>query len=458
MYPSYATNDKPRSLSTTDVHRVGRRGVGDDAHAAERTLGAQLSFSTLRRTLRRPTTRPPPPVPPKRSDSFPSAPSPRPSYNARRQFATTAIETNGDESSPRSSNFVKKLVATLERRYKDNAAGTAAAAAAAARRHEPTAQVRPLSLDFQPRCTLPPLELLHEAEHECDDPDSSDADDFFDAWPPQDSHGAPDAFEVFPAAGAPPDDRPKPGGRRSLRSVLSSLINWRIGGSKAAARGSREYYNARESLGEEMRAFRRDTMPRLMERAAVNSRLPELLARRPRRETQDFARLLGRAAPAGAAPRSTATIHPVYGSRLNLAGRERCGGSGLRGEPPGSPPPPPPAPVSEQRQCEWPREGCPRPGGARPLAAVLRVAATPDEHLLRPSRLRELQKRLSQHHLDDGSELADARPAPGATYDVPRSGRPVVARGHAPPTVHYENVGRAVSDDARLSRALFTTF
>jgi hypothetical protein len=109
---------------------------------------------------------------------------------------------------------------------------------------------------------------------------------------------------------------PKASARRLLKSFLSTLVGWRAG--KTLPRGSRDYYAARESLGEEMRAFRRDTMPRLIERAVLADRL------RPAPNEQcEFAKLIGATLrPDNGHESSHATIRPVYGSSA-LARQQR---------------------------------------------------------------------------------------------------------------------------------------
>ena len=58
--------------------------------------------------------------------------------------------------------------------------------------------------------------------------------------------------------------------RRALKNVISTIKHWRLG-PKSLPKGSRDNYATRESLGEEMRLFHRDTLPQLMEHAQIKS-------------------------------------------------------------------------------------------------------------------------------------------------------------------------------------------
>lgn len=112
--------------------------------------------------------------------------------------------------------------------------------------------------------------------------------------------------------------------KRTIKSMLSSILNWK-NSSKGLPKGSREYYAARESLGEEMRAFRRDTMPRLMEHATVKGKFDRnnrIEVQEMRDDQREFSELIG--SPKESSPiivaneePSIATIHPVYGSSNN---------------------------------------------------------------------------------------------------------------------------------------------
>lgn len=116
------------------------------------------------------------------------------------------------------------------------------------------------------------------------------------------------------------DSPPKSSARRTLKNMFTSLMGWRK--QNQLPKGTRDYYAARESLGEEMRAFRRDTMPRLMERAASKDgpkrpRRPEQQQQQQQREKREFDRLIGSPRRKGAEvppASSIATIKPIYGS------------------------------------------------------------------------------------------------------------------------------------------------
>ena len=141
---------------------------------------------------------------------------------------------------------------------------------------------------------------MEERDHESDDEEELSPS----AW---------EAEEQLGPLPRQPTDEPAPGkpsARRSFKHVLSTLIGWRSG--KSLPKGSREYYATRESLGEEMRQFRRDTMPQLIERASRKTRLG-----RESPGERTFAELVGSPTFAEEAlgEPNTATIHPIYGSK-----------------------------------------------------------------------------------------------------------------------------------------------
>ena len=110
-----------------------------------------------------------------------------------------------------------------------------------------------------------------------------------------------------------------------MKSFLTSLIGWKSdsSNSKNLPKGTRDYYSARESLGEEMRDFRKNVMPKLVERAGkkidANEKLPFI------EEQKEFDQLISKQrieeetadkkAEITIVPKSTshATIHPIYG-------------------------------------------------------------------------------------------------------------------------------------------------
>lgn len=170
------------------------------------------------------------------------------------------------------------------------------------------------------------LEDLEEREHE--DDDDAEVDDFSDL----DDEPTPSKFWSTHELAAPPivpitnnnnndtaDPAPKATFQRTIKNMLSSILNWRSA-SKNLPKGSREYYATRESLGEEMGTFRKQTMPRLIERAASKGRLDRSRGETSRRNLREFSNFIGK--PKGHLddtiawkPKpSIATIHPVYGT------------------------------------------------------------------------------------------------------------------------------------------------
>lgn len=116
----------------------------------------------------------------------------------------------------------------------------------------------------------------------------------------------------------PKDDKSAVGGaKRVLKNVFTSLMSWRNKSKNNSAndnnvkddlpRGTRDYYAARPSLGEEMRAFRSGTMTRLYERS--KSRDIPIPETRPLANT-----LVSRDLDHHREKKnSIATIRPVYG-------------------------------------------------------------------------------------------------------------------------------------------------
>ena len=103
--------------------------------------------------------------------------------------------------------------------------------------------------------------------------------------------------------------------RRALKNVISTIKHWRLG-PKSLPKGSRDYYATRESLGEEMQAFHRDTLPQLMEHAQVKSLGVAEQSDKKLQTPPEFSKSMSSPSMMGEDRQpSTATIHSMYGTQ-----------------------------------------------------------------------------------------------------------------------------------------------
>ncbi|XP_003426357.1 uncharacterized protein LOC100678599 [Nasonia vitripennis] len=511
MFSSYG-GISSRSKSTTDIFRASSAELDDASYPPadqsyaryrKNTDPAALANGPRRRVVAAP-------VPPRRSSSSLTVNLEPEAADLRSQPSEEEGESSHDSvlptqlsQSPGSKNFVKRLVATLERRQREQqlaAIGPRSDADAtnnellyrkSARKTVPSGSRKQELLDREQACVatcrLPAttqLEDLQERDEDADEEWRDSADLAPQFWEQEltSSLGLPiHVIERKSDGNNDNNDRKSRTVKRTIKSVFSSIINWK--NSKSLPKGSREYYAARESLGEEMRAFRRDTMPRLIERATGKGKLDRNwrgTAAPTRRDDdqREFSQLIGcspgnESSPiaADAEPPSTATIHPVYGSCS--AGHQRR---------------------SWHKQ-DLPSDHHSDAETSKPELLYGSIKVQPptpppraSQQLLRPSKVRDLQKRISRESF---SQVQLRRPSPASSssssssssdkrnsivYDVPQSNRRVesaedctvlVERERVPGYIsrstppEYENVSGIIgahNDDKRLHCTAFTTF
>ncbi|XP_014227802.1 uncharacterized protein LOC106653075 [Trichogramma pretiosum] len=214
--------------------------------------------------------------------------------------------------------------------------------------------------------------------------------------------------------------------KKTFKSMLSSLKRWKPGQGKTSncknlPKGTRDYYATRESLGDELHAFRQNTMSRLYERSDrkfnnQNEQLPFI------KEQKEFNELLQQQR----APRqeqhqglfdnvATATVKPIYGQKrrsrntdeeyARIDALERFDHHEVA---------PPTSKLNVQEKAPSPVK----------YESVETQCPSPSEHLVRPSKIRDMEKRLSRELDMNLVQLRKANPMSHSgsqnDYDVPR--------------------------------------
>lgn len=181
----------------------------------------------------------------KRTHSYLANESIRRKFNQSYQCSTTNTQTN----------FVKNLVKNLEQKITPN-------------KQNKTQQVMDVESESESSSEddLDDFSLLNDSELHTIDANGRPVKPVTTCLPTPASH-----FQFDSNNNGNKSGNAKP----SLKSRLGSIMGWKP--SKTLPKGTREYYSARQSLGEEMRQFRKKEMPKMKHRYLKGPDSPKLI-------------------------------------------------------------------------------------------------------------------------------------------------------------------------------------